>query len=295
MQVKWLAELFFLAAIWGASFIFIRISIPEMGVFGVTFFRTAIAALFLGIILYATNKANIRKIFRYWGTLSLIALCGTAIPFSLWGFVSQFLASGTMAVLNAATPLFGTFVAYMWLKEPFHSNTIIGLILGFIGVCVMMLVPQEGIQLDTLAICLGLLASACYGLSANITRAKAAGLSAMTVATGSQLYSTLFIAPIAIYFMPETVPGFDALISASVLGIVCTGYALYKYFQMIAEQGISKTLSVTYLIPLFAMLWGALFLGEPIEARTLLGGACILLGVAFTTGYFSFRRRAKRA
>lgn len=291
MQVKWLIELFVLAAIWGASFIFMRISVPEMGTFGLTFTRTTIATVFLAAILYFSNRTNIRKIFRYWSTLCLIALCGTAVPFSLWGIVSHSLESGPMAVLNATTPLFGSLIAYLWLKESLSRNTIIGLALGFIGVCVMMLVPQEGIKFDTLALSLGLLASAGYGLTANITRAKAVGLSPMTVATGSQFYASLFLAPFAVYFMPEQMPSLDAWLSASVLGVLCTGYALYKYFQMIAEQGISKTLSVTYLIPLFAMLWGALFLGEPIESRTLFGGAFILLGVACTTGYIKFRRK----
>lgn len=293
MQVKWLVELFVLAAIWGASFIFMRISVPEMGTFGLTFTRTAIAAIFLGLILYFTNKAHIRKIFRYWSTLCLIALCGTAIPFSLWGIVSNSLESGPMAVLNATTPLFGSLIAYLWLKESLSRNTAIGLSLGFVGVCVMMLVPQEGMTFDSFAISLGLLASAGYGLTANISRAKAAGLSPMVVATGSQFYSSLFLAPFALYFMPDVMPSLTAWASASVLGVLCTGYALYKYFQMIAEQGISKTLSVTYLIPLFAMLWGALFLGEPIESRTLFGGAFILFGVACTTGYIRFRRTNK--
>ncbi|UAA39189.1 DMT family transporter [Paraneptunicella aestuarii] len=291
MHLKWLLELVLLAAIWGSSFMFMRLSVVELGAFPMTFTRTVIATLFLGTILYFTRRKDMQLIAKHWKLLVLIALSSTAVPFCLWSFVSYYLESGPMAVLNATTPLFGALIAFVWLKEKLESSAIIGLFLGFIGVCVLMIVPQSGVSLETLPVLVGLMATTCYGIAANLTRAKAKGLPPMAVATGSQLFSSLVLAPFALYTWPEAMPSSTAVWSTVVLGIACTGFAFYMYFKMIAEQGITKTLSVTYLIPLFAILWGSLFLGEIIEFRTLLGGGFILLGVAFTTGYIRLGRK----
>lgn len=290
MQTKWLIDLFVLAAIWGASFMFMRISVPEMGSFGLTFFRTFVAAIFLGLVLFLRNKNELIKIYRYRNLLALIALCSTTVPFTLWSMVSLSLESGTMAVINATTPMFGAIIAFVWLQERLSKNAIFGLLLGFTGVCILMIVPQAGVKIEFHPVILGLMATTCYGTAANLTRAKSKGLSPMIVATGSQLYSALFLLPLAIYFPPEKLPSLAAIGSATILAILCTGYALYLYFQLITEQGITRALSVTYLIPLFAMFWGWLFLDETLEARVLFGGLFILIGVAFTTGYFKLRQ-----
>lgn len=292
MQFKWLFELTFLAAIWGSSFMFMRLSVNELGAFPLTFTRTVIATIFLGTILYLTRRKDIHLIFRHWKLLVAIAVASTAIPFVLWSFVSYSLESGPMSVLNATTPLFGALIAFLWLNEKLASSAIVGLFLGFIGVCVLMIVPQAGVNLEVIPVLAALVATTCYGIAANLSRARAAGLTPMVVATGSQLYSSLVLVPLAMATWPETNPSFTAWSSTLVLGVACTGYAFYMYFKMIAEQGITKTLSVTYLIPLFAILWGHLFLDEVIEFRTILGGCFILLGVAFTTGYIKFRKKA---
>jgi len=292
MQTKWLLDLFLLAAIWGASFMFMRISIPEMGTFPLTFFRTAIATIFLATLLYFKNKNDLAKLFTHGRTLALIALVSTAIPFSLWGTVSLWLESGTMAVINATTPMFGALIAFLWLKETLSKSAILGLMLGFAGVCVIMIVPKAGVNIELLPVFLGLMAATCYGTAANLTKAKAQGLSPMLVATGSQFYSSIFLFPLAWYFLPDTLPTAAAWGSAVVLAVLCTGYALYMYFQLIAEQGITKTLSVTYLIPLSAIFWGWLVLDEQLQLRVFIGGVCILVGVAFTTGYLKLRKKA---
>lgn len=290
MQIKWLLELFLLAAIWGSSFMFMRLSVPEMGPFVLTFIRTLIATLFLGTILYLSRREDIKLIFRHWRLLTIIALTSTAIPFSLWGFISYSLESGPMSVINATTPLFGALIAFIWLKETLSRSALVGLFLGFIGVFVLMIVPQNGVQLALIPILAGLIATTCYGIAANFSRSRAAGLRPMVIATGSQFYSTLVLVPFTLHTWPSTMPSLTAWYSVIVLGIACTGFSFYLYFKMIAEQGITKTLSVTYLIPLFAMLWGSLFMGELIEFRTVLGGSFILLGVAFTTGYIKLRK-----
>lgn len=291
MQIKWLFELVLLAAIWGSSFMFMRLSAPELGAFPLTFARTAIATLFLGAILFFTRRDDIHLMLRHWKLLTIIALTSTAIPFSLWSFISLYLESGPMSILNATTPLFGALIAFLWLKEKLSSGALLGLFLGFIGVCVLMIVPQAGVKLAFLPVLGGLLATTCYGIAANLSRARAASLRPMVIATGSQLYSSIVLMPLALWHWPVIQPSSTAWLSTLFLAIACTGFAFFLYFKMISEQGITKTLSVTYLIPLFAMLWGSLFMNEAIEFRTLFGGGFILLGVAFTTGYFKLRKK----
>lgn len=286
MHIKWFFELLFLAAIWGSSFMFMRLSVPELGPLNLTFTRTVIATVFLAGMLYFSRREDMKLIFRHWKLLTIIAMTSTTVPFCLWGYVSYHLESGPMSVLNATTPLFGALIAFLWLNERLGTGALMGLGLGFIGVFVLMIVPQNGITLALMPIIAGLCATTCYGIAANLSRARAAGLRPMVVATGSQLYSSIVLAPFALFFWPASPISTTAWGSAIVLGIACTGFAFYLYFRMIAEQGITKTLSVTYLIPLFAILWGSIFMDESIEFRTILGGGFILLGVAFTTGYF---------
>lgn len=196
-----------------------------------------------------------------------------------------------MAVINATTPMFGALIAFLWLKETLSKSAVFGLMLGFTGVCVIMIVPKAGANIELLPVLFGLMAATCYGTAANLTKAKAHGLSPMLVATGSQFYSSIFLFPLALYFLPAAIPSTAALGSAIILAVLCTGYALYMYFQLIAEQGITKTLSVTYLIPLSAIFWGWLVLDEQLALRVFIGGVCILAGVAFTTGYLKLRRK----
>ena len=294
MQYKWLIDLVVLAAIWGSSFLFMRIATPEFGAFGLTFLRTFIATLFLMCVMTLRNRDDIQHLFKHWRLFIAIAAFSTAIPFSLWAFVSLFLESGPMAVINATTPMFGALVAYIWLKESLSKSAMIGLFLGFVGVFILMIVPQNGTQLAVIPVLAGLAATTCYGINASITRRtsqKTAHLTPLTITTGSQLYSSILLVPFTLLFLPEQNPSQTAWLSIIVLGVVCTGFAFSLFFKLMVEQGITRTLSVTYLIPLFAMLWGSLFLGEQLELRTLVGGGFILLGVAFTTGYIKIGRK----
>lgn len=292
-QYKWVFELVLLSAVWGSSFMFMRIASPEIGAMPLTFIRCIIATLILGAIVYFQRKEDIRLIFKHWFMLTALAITNTALPFSLWGYVSLTLESGPMGVINATAPMFSSLIAFFWLKEKLSYSAMFGMLLGFFGVAILMIVPKDNINLETIPVLLGLFACVNYGLAACISKARAAGLRPMTVAAGSQLYSAIVLLPLALAVWPEQAPSMSAIYSTAFLGIACSGFAFYLYYKLIVEQGIARTMTNMYLLPLFAILWGALFMGEQLEMRTMVGGALILTGVAFTTGYIKLRKKAE--
>lgn len=291
MQFKWVIELLILSAVWGSSFMFMRLASPEIGPTPLTFIRCIIATGILGTIVYFSYKEELKHILTHWWPLTLLAITNTALPFSLWGYVSLFMESGPMGVINATAPMFSSLIAFVWLKEKLSGSAIFGMALGFTGVTVLLISPGDDVSIALFPALLGLFACANYGLAACISKAKAAGLKPMTVAAGSQFYSALVLLPFAAATWPEAMPSTTAISSTLFLGVACSGYAFYLYYKLIVEQGIARTMTNMYLIPLFAILWGGLFLGEELALRTALGGAIILVGVAFTTGYLRLGRK----
>ncbi len=281
-------ELLLLASIWGASFMFMRVGSPEFGPVLFTAIRTAIAAIFLFscLVLYKqTNALNGR-----WRQIFIVGALNTAIPFVLFGYATLTLTAGTTSVLNATTPMFGALVAYFWLKDKLTFSATIGLLIGFFGVYLLVSenlhftsteTQGNNALLPTLA---AMLAALCYGISANYTKKHFTGIKPLALAAGSQISATLMLLPVSLFFIPENVPSNNAIWSALLIGIICTGIAYILFFRLIAQLGPAKAISVTYLIPAFGILWGALFLGETISLTMLIGGIVILLGVALTTG-----------
>jgi drug/metabolite transporter (DMT)-like permease len=285
-------ELILLAAIWGASFMFMRVGSPEFGPILFTTLRTAIAAAFLFscLVLYKETKALNGR----WRQIFVVGALNTAIPFALFGYATLTLTAGTTSVLNATTPMFGAIVGYFWLKDKLPLSAAIGLIIGFIGVYFLVsenlhlsdittINSQENALLPTLA---ALLAAMCYGISANYTKKHFTGIKPLALAAGSQISATAMLIPVSLFFIPEQMPSSSAIGSVLLIGTICTGLAYILFFRLIAELGPAKAISVTYLIPAFGIMWGALFLNEKISITMLIGGVVILLGVALTTGIF---------
>lgn len=291
MPFRWVAELLLLSAVWGSSFLFMHIASPEINPITLTFIRCVIATIILGGIVYVTEKQSLVQILRYWQVLTLLGITNTALPFSIWGYVTGYLESGTMGVINATAPMFGALIAWFWLKDPLKISTVFGMFLGLAGVGVLLILPQDNLTIEPVSVLMGLFACLNYGVAACLSRNKAAGIRPMTVAAGSQLYAAIVLLPFSIALWPDQMPGNAAISSTLFLGLACSGLAFYLYYKLIAEQGVARALSNMYLIPLFAILWGALFLGEELTLRVLLGGVLVLTGVAFTTGYFSFERK----
>jgi len=293
MTPRLILELLLLAAIWGASFIFMRIGSPEFGPILLMALRTLTASLFLlPIIVFTKKQANFKG---YKSKIFIVGIFNTAIPFVLFGYATLTLSGGLTSVLNATTPMFGAIVAYLWFRDKMTLSASFGLLVGFVGVYLLMLdkitLGQQNILLPTLA---ALLASLCYGISANYTKKHLTGISSTVLATGSQVSATLVLLPISFFFLPTQLPSNSAIMSVLLLGILCTGIAYIIFFHLIANLGPARAISVTYLIPAFGLFWGSLFLDETITSSMLIGCGFILTGVALATGVLKLTKERVR-
>lgn len=284
-------ELLLLAAIWGASFMFMRVGSPEFGPIVFATLRTSIAAIFLIICLVLFKETNALK--GRWRDIFVVGALNTAIPFTLFSFATLTLTAGTASVLNATAPMFSAIVAYIWLKDKLSLSAMFGLVIGFFGVYLLVSdnlhfdieFTDKSLENNTLLPTLAaMLAALCYGISANYTKKNLSTIKPLALAAGSQIAATAMLLPLSLFFIPETLPSSNAIWSVLLIGVICTGVAYILFFRLIAQLGPAKAISVTYLIPAFGILWGALFLGETISLMMLLGGGIILLGVALTTG-----------
>lgn len=283
-------ELPLLAAIWGASFLFMKIGAPEFGPLLFMALRTGVASILLVTILVL--KKQLISLNKHKRHLFIVGTMNTAIPFVLFGWASLTLTAGSTSVLNATTPMFGAIVAVVWLKDKLRASAVIGLAVGFFGVYLLMYeklsVPQSTALLPTIAV---MVAALFYGISANYAKQYLSDVKPLTLAAGSQLSATIILLPISLFFIPNTMPSLAAFNSVLVIGTLCTGFAYIVFFRLIAAMGPTKAISVTYLIPAFGLVWGMIFLDEHVSLLMIIGCMLILLGVALTTGMISLNKR----
>jgi drug/metabolite transporter (DMT)-like permease len=281
-------DLLLLAAIWGASFLFMRIAAPEFGPVPLIATRVSVAAVFLLVVL--TVRGGIRDLYRHAPALIFIGVFSSALPFSLFAYAVLYVTGGFASVLNATVPLFGALVAYFWLGERFGPMRALGLGIGFLGVLVLVwgnisFAPGG----NGWAVLAGLSASVLYGIVASFTKKYLSDVDPLISATGSQIAATIILVIPAIIYWPASTPSRLSTISALALGIVCTGIALVFFFRLISRVGPAKAITVTYLIPAFGVFWGYLFLDEPVTVNMLAGCGVILLGTAFANGVIGAR------
>ncbi len=286
MKTRDLLDLLILGAIWGASFLFMRVAAPEFGAIPLIAARVGIAAIFL--ILVLARRGGLSQLYRNAARLTLLGAINSAIPFSLFAYAVLSVTAGFASVLNATAPLFGALVAFIWLRDRPSPMRIAGLIVGFAGVLVLvwgrLSVRGDGGGRAVLA---GLSAAVLYGISANYTKKKLSDVDPFVIATGSLIAATALLLPLAWLYWPETPPGRVSWVSAVLLGIICTGIAYILYFRLLSRIGPAKALAVTYLIPAFGVLWGHLLLNEPVTPSMIVGCAVILVGTTLATGMLS--------
>ena len=287
MKPRDVAELCLLGALWGASFVFMRLGATEFGPAALVFVRVAGASLLLLPLLAWRGEMNVLR--QHWRPIAFVGLINSALPFLLFMVAALVLGAGLMAVFNATAPIWGALIAWLWLGERLGPSRWLGLAIGVAGVLGLVwgkadfrpgehgISPALGI-----AACVG--AAVLYGLAANVSRKRLAGVAPMAVAAGSQLSAALLLLLPALWSWPAVNPTPAAWGAAATLAGACTGLAYVLYFRLIAHAGAANAISVTFLIPGFAMLWGWLFIGEQPTAAMLLGCAVILLGTALSTG-----------
>jgi drug/metabolite transporter (DMT)-like permease len=272
-----LIRLLTLAAIWGASFLFMRVLVPAAGPLWTTELRVGIAAL---AMLAGMALARRAMQFRlHWRHYMIIGLFNSALPFALFAFAALTLPAGYSAIINATTPLWGALIGALMLGERLSARKIGGLALGIAGVAFLVrLGPVQFSAKVVLAVlaCAG--AAACYGLAGTYSKKQSIAIAPTTMATGSQVAAALLILPLLPLAPMRSALTPSLLLVACALALLCTAIAYVLYFRLIVDLGATRALTVTFLIPLFALLWGALFLHETITASMLAG--CALVAVA---------------
>ncbi len=288
MRPRDAAELLLLAALWGASFLFMRIGAPEFGPAALVFVRVAGAtALLLPLLAWRGDAPALRA---HWRPLMVVGVVNSALPFLLFTVAALVLNAGLSGIFNATAPLWGAVVAWLWLKDRPTRARAAGLAIGFAGVLYLAwdrasFKPGDHGVSPALGIAACVTATLLYGFSVNYTKKALTGVPPMAVAAGSQAWATVFTLAPALWLWPSEVPGARAWAAVAVLALACTGLAYLLYFRLIAHVGPPQAIAVTYLIPVFAIGWGVAFLGEAVTASMLLGGAIVLLGTALATGF----------
>lgn len=271
-----------LAAIWGASFMFIRLALPHFGPIALSGARSVIAALALSPFLFGRVQLGFLR-SHGWHLLA-IGLISTALPFIGLTFSTQYTSAGFASILNALTPICSALIGFAWLGERLTPAAMLGVLLGFIGVSVMVLdrdtISSSFLLLPVLA---GFAATMCYGLTGFYIRRFLQGIPSPVLSTYCQFSAALLMLPLMFVYWPEHSVPLSGWLFAALLGILCTGVAFIIYFHLLARVGVTRTVVVTYLVPVFALLWGALFLDEVATPRMLGGAALILTGIALTT------------
>ncbi len=289
MRSRDILELLVLSALWGASFLFMRIAVPEFGPVVLAELRVGIASIFLLPILMM--RADLAELRTHWKKLATVGTVNSAIPFMLLPFSTLYLTGGFASILNATSPLWAALIAWVWLSAKLDLSRITGLIIGFGGVVVLVW-NKASFNLGgvSLAIIAAILASIFYGIGANYTKKYLQGVSPLAIATGSQLAAAVVLLPGAIALWPDGPISVRAWAAVITMGVASTGLAYIIYFRLIANVGPASAITVTYLVPGFAVFWGAVVIDEKLTATMVIGCAIILFGTALATGLISLRR-----
>ncbi len=286
-----LTELLALAAIWGASFLFMRWGAPEFGALSLAWLRVGLASLaLLPLLAWHQGRPSLALLRQHWRALLGLSLVTSALPFALFAYAALHLPAGLSSILNATVPMWSALVAWWWLQQAPTAWRSLGLVLGFAGV-VLLVWTKTGLGGDARfwAVLACLLATLNYAVSAVGTKRWLDGVPPLVVATGSQLGATVWLTLPGLWAWPATLPGTQAWASLAALALLCTGVAYILYFRLIARVGPTNAVTVTFLIPVFAILWGALFLAEALTWPMLGGGLLVLGGTALALGLWPRR------
>jgi len=274
-----LARLILLAAIWGGSFLFVRMAVGAIGPLWLTELRVGIAAV--AMLIYARAAGFALDPGRNWRPYLVLGVLNTALPWGLYAWSGKHIGASYMAILNAAAPWFAAICGAIWLGERMSWRKSVGLALGMCGVALLVGFGPIAVSAEVLLAvfaCIG--ATACYALAGVYAKMRTGRLAPRALTVGSLVAASLVVMP----FLPAPPPAtaFTWQVTTAVLGIslLCSAAAYLIYFRLIADIGPTRTFTVTFLIPVFGTLWGALFLDEPVGVSTLAGGAVIVAATA---------------
>ena len=283
MRTADLVRLLSLAALWGGSFLLYRIVAPALGTVLSAEARVAIA----GLVLLAWQAiVGPRFAWRpHVRAMTVVGLFNSAVPFALFGFAAHALPAAYLAIINATSPLFGALIARVWLREPLGLRKAAGIVIGLVGVTALVgLGPVHAEPKTLLACATCLVAAASYGFAGNYTRQLTSPVPPASMATGSQIAAALLLLPLVPLEPLHAMPTHTIVVATLILAVACTSAAYLLYFRLIDDLGATRALTVTFLIPLFAIAWGWLILGEVPTPRMALGAALVLVATGLIVG-----------
>jgi drug/metabolite transporter (DMT)-like permease len=283
MRPAHVVQLVLLSLLWGGAYLFMRSSAPAFGAMPMIFLRMALASL-LVLLPLAIWRGCLGTILRHARPIAVFGIAFTALPFIGLGWSALSISAGMLAVLQSAAPMFSAIVAHVWLGERITPLRALGLVIGTLGVTLLVWDTVSLRDAAGLAILVTLGVTALWGVSSNYARVRLAGVDALALATGSLGIAAVVLAPLAAVSWPETDPGPRAWAEVLFLGIASSGFGFLLYFRLLRQVGAVRATSVTFLNPLVAMGSAALYLGEPITLRMVVGCAVILVGTALTLG-----------
>jgi drug/metabolite transporter (DMT)-like permease len=277
MAASDLVKLLLLSALWGGSFIFLRIAVPEVGPLLTATLRISLAGIALtAFAVMASVPMNWR---RHLKPYALVGFFAGVMPFSCFSFAALYLPAAHSAVLNSTAPLFSALFSVIWLAERLTLRKLAGLALGIIGVAILVGAGTLELNKWTLiSIAACLFAAACYALSTIVVKktGRAGGIHPIAMATGSLALGGVMMAPTVPFSLPPAMPSMLALGCVAALSLLSSGVAQAVFIPLIVKIGPTRAMCVSFLIPLFSMAWGFLFLGERVAGSTLIGAAVVL-------------------
>jgi drug/metabolite transporter (DMT)-like permease len=283
LSVADLLRLLALSAIWGGSFILLRVASPVLGPVWLIEIRVLLAGL--ALLLYAKATGHDLQVRTRWRRYLVLGAVNSAIPFTLISAAEMTLDASFAAIVNATAPLWGAIIGAIWIRDVLTRRALLGLGLGVLGVATLVgwgplpLSPEIG-----LAVLASLLGAASYGLGSVFTKARMQGSPPIGMAVCSQLSAALVLMPLVPLAPPISAPSQTVIACVLLLSLVSTAFAYLIFFRLVVDVGPTRALTVTFLNPIFGIIWGALFLGEHITASALVGCAVILLGTALVVG-----------
>ncbi|WP_229496594.1 DMT family transporter [Massilia polaris] len=283
MNTANMLRLVLLAAIWGSSFLFMRIAAPVLGPAVLIEYRVGFAAVFLAIVgVILKKRLDLRANWKHYLILGLL---NSAFPFLLFAFAARTLSASVLSVLNATAPMWGALIGALWSRQAISGRSALGLILGTAGVALLVGFDQVTSRPGAaVAIAAALVAAVSYSVASAYAK-TAESVEPFANAHGSMWAATLLVIPVLPFFPAPAEPTIGIMGAALALGILCSGIAYILYFKLIQDVGPTSALTVTFLNPLFGILWGALFLGELVGWHTILGAAIVITGTALVTGF----------
>ena len=275
MEIRYWILLTFLGALWGSAFMFIKVATPEFGPVALVNTRLVIASIiFLPILL--RNK-YIHLLRPIWKQVLVLAIMNNAIPFTLFSYASFGADSNILAILNATTAFNTMMIAYIWIGENVTIKQLFGLIIGFIGV--FILVNPQNSSTTLISSLSALLAAFFYSFSTVYIQKNSVSANKMVLIGWSIIFSAVIMLPFTIFYLPDDIPSAAAISSAIWLGAISTGLGFIGYVRLIDKIGAVKTSTVAYFLPVFGIIWGAIFLDEVITSTIVIGCFIVLIGI----------------